>query len=264
MVPWSVAVAAIAVFLTSLTFSIFGRGGGDLYLPIIISLLPLSYHSCAKISLFLIMLQGISMLMIYHGKHRLVDWGLAVLIGVVVGVSSFLGGFLSYQIPPTALKITFSIALLLSAYFIYRGVQAKPPIKRFGVLSRRVGRQEYYFNLAYAVPPIAFAAFMAGMVGISGGGLIIPVCIILGGVPIRVAMGTNTFLVLASSSMSFAGHMTRGGFDPLLGLIFGAAVIAGSQIGSRLHVKIGEKTLRKMFAIILVLAAIWMLAKIFI
>ena len=132
MVPWSVAVAAIAVFLTSLTFSIFGRGGGDLYLPIIISLLPLSYHSCAKISLFLIMLQGISMLMIYHGKHRLVDWGLAVLIGVVVGVSSFLGGFLSYRIPPIALKITFSIALLLSAYFIYRGVQAKPPLKRFG------------------------------------------------------------------------------------------------------------------------------------
>ena len=101
------------------------------------------------------------------------------------------------------------------------------------------------------------------MVGISGGGLIIPICVLLGGVPIRIAMGTNTFLVLTSSTMSFAGHLIRGGFDPILGGIFGCVVIVGAQIGSRFHVKIGERTLRKAFSLILVVAAAWMLLKMF-
>ena len=264
MAPWNVLAAALAIFCVSLVFSMFGRGGGDFYLPVMLSLLPLNYYSCAGISLFLIMLQGVSMLIVYHGRHRLVDWGLAILLGIIVGLSSFFGGFLSYEIPPNALKFAFSIILLISAYFIHRGVQAKPPDGGFGIWFRNTGTQRYNVNLVYAIPPIAFAAFMAGMVGISGGGLIIPICVLLGGVPIRIAMGTNTFLVLTSSAMSFAGHILKGGFDPYLGAIFGLMVITGSQIGSRLHIKINEQILRKIFSAILVAASVWMLIKIFI
>ena len=73
---------------------------------------------------------------------------------------------------------------------------------------------EFDVHIFYLVVPIAVAAFLAGMVGISGGGLIVPIAVILGGIPIgRIAMVTNTFLVLASSSMGFLGHAVNGRVD---------------------------------------------------
>lgn len=263
MEPWSIAVAASAIFATSSVFSMFGRGGGEFYLLIMLSTLSLTYYTCAGMSLFLIMLQGLSMIIVYHGKHRFVDWGLAIVLGLIVGVCSFLGGFLSYKIPAYLLKTSFSIFLLISAYFIYKGIYVKSVKSRFGIWTRKLGDNTYRVNILYITLPVAAAAFTAGMVGISGGGLIIPICVLLGGVPIRIAMGTNTFLVLTSSTMSFAGHLIRGGFDPILGGIFGCVVIVGAQIGSRFHVKIGERTLRKAFSLILVVAAAWMLLKMF-
>ena len=122
MEPWSIAVAASAIFATSTVFSMFGRGGGEFYPLIMLSTLSLTYYTCAGMSLFLIMLQGLSMIIVYHGKHRFVDWGLAIVLGLIVGVCSFLGGFLSYKIPAYLLKASFSIFLLISAYFIYKGI----------------------------------------------------------------------------------------------------------------------------------------------
>jgi len=100
-------------------------------------------------------------------------------------------------------------------------------------------------------------------VGISGGGLIVPIAVLLGGMPIRIAMGTNTFLVLASSSMGFLGHAAKGGVDWYLCAVLGTAIIAGSQIGSRMHAKVGEKSLRLGLALILTFAALWMILRVF-
>ncbi|MBW1714877.1 MAG: hypothetical protein JRJ77_03490 [Deltaproteobacteria bacterium] len=46
-------------------------------------------------------------------------------------------------------------------------------------------------------------------------------------------------------------------------LIFGAIVLVASQIGSRLHTKVKERALSGGFAVILIAASLWMIAKIF-
>jgi len=257
-------LALIGIFLTSLVFSMFGRGGGEFYLPIIITFLSIDYYTASGISLFLIMIQGISMITIFHGKYRLVDWKLAFILGFCVAISAFLGGFISYRIPAIYLKILFSSFLLFSAYLLYKGYRLEAKPGKIGVWKRNVHGFTYHVNLLYIVLPISIVAFVAGMAGISGGGLIIPICILFGGIPLRIAMATNTFLVLTSSFMGFAGHMVRGGFNPILAIELAIAIIAGSQIGARLHIKVRENILRKFFALILVIAASWMIIKIFI
>ncbi len=254
--------AAILIFLISLIFSMFGKGGGEFYVPILMTLLNLSYYRAASLSLLLITLQGLSMVIVYHGKHKLLDWTLAVILGVVVGASSFLGGFISYRIPSVYLKICFSSLLIASALMILSKKEFKG--LRLLMIRREVGEISYEIQLAGMIPPVATVAFLAGMAGISGGGLIVPICVILGGVPLRIAMATNSFLALSSSSMSFLGHVVRGGIDPMLATSLGFLVILGSQIGSRMHVKIDERRLRGFFSLILLGAALWMILKIFI
>ncbi|MCD6236629.1 MAG: TSUP family transporter, partial [Thermoplasmata archaeon] len=90
-----IIITAITIFIISLVFSMFGKGGGELYLPVMLTLLSIPFYVAAGVSLFLILLQSISMIFVYSHKHKLVDWKVALLLTVVVGVSSFLGGFVS-------------------------------------------------------------------------------------------------------------------------------------------------------------------------
>ena len=256
-------ITSILVFIVASVFSVFGKGGGELYLPILISLLPISIHMAAGVSLFVIFIQSLSMVAIYHHKHRLIDWGAAIVMSIVVGSMAFLGGYLSLKVSPVSLKILFSFLLLLSSAFLF--INKKVAVKK-GVFTwrRTAGGSSYDWHLFYTLVPLSFIALLAGMVGISGGGLIVPLCVILGGMPLRVAMGTNTFLVLVSSSMGFLGHFSKGGIDWKIALILGLMALLGSQVGSRRHTHIKEKYLRVGLASVLALAAIWMVVKIFI
>ena len=66
-----IIVTALIIFAISLVFSMFGRGGGDFYLPVIVTLLNMPFYTAAGVSLFLILIQSVSMVSIYSTRHRL-------------------------------------------------------------------------------------------------------------------------------------------------------------------------------------------------
>jgi len=240
----------------------FGKGGGELYLPVMLSMLNIAFYTAAGVSLFLIFSQSISMIFIYSQKHKLVDWKLALMLTAVVGALSFLGGFIPKDISALYLKVTFAVFLIISALLLLLNKGMKVKLGKFGVWHRRFNGGEYDVHILYLILPIMAAAFLAGMLGISGGGLIVPMAVLLGGMPIRIAMGTNTFLVLASSSMGFLGHVAKGGVDWYLCAVFGVIILAGSQIGSHMHAKVGENSLRIGLAFIEIFAALWMILRV--
>lgn len=251
------------LFVIGFVFSMFGRGGGEFILPFLISIVALPFFDIATISLFLIFSQSVIMLCVYGAKHKLVDWPLAFSLAAIVGISAFFGGFLSVHIKPIYLKGAFSVILLISAWKIWQGKKVPAKKGKFGVWHRTMPDEEYDMNFLYIVIPVAAVAFVAGMLGISGCGLIIPICILLGGVPIRVAIGTNTMLVLTSSGTSFLGHLVRGGFYWKLALVFAIATVIGALFGSRTHANISDENVKRGFVAILVVAAIWMIVKIY-
>jgi uncharacterized membrane protein YfcA len=254
------------IFAISWVFSIFGRGGGEFILPLLISIVALPFSDIKIISLFLIVIQGIVMMLVYSGKHKLTDWPVAVMLAVIVGVGAFLGGYFSFWVSPVFLKGLFAAVLLISALKMAIGKTTAARRARFGVWHRKMpgqGGEEYDVNLAYLIIPVLMVGFIAGMLGISGCGLIIPLCIVLGGVPLRIAIGTNTLLLITSTSSSFAGNLIKGTFHWELAMILALAIIVGASLGSRQHTKISEKNIKRGFIIILVVAAIWMLIQMF-
>jgi len=255
------------LFSIAFVFSMFGRGGGQFLLPLLITVLPWPFFNLATISLFLIFTQGLVMLLVYGAKHKLVDWPLALTLSIFVGVFAFLGGYFSFHVKPIYLKGTFAVVLLISAYKIWQVKKVPKKKGRFGTWHRKMpGKkgEEYDMNFLYIILPVAIIASVAGMLGISGCGLIIPLCIILGGVPMRIAIGSNTMLVLTSSGTSFLGHIARGHYPPWTYIMmFAGATIVGALLGSRTHVKIRDEYVNKGFITILVVAAVWMLVKIY-
>lgn len=255
------AAAAAAIAAASVFFSMFGKGGGEFYLPIIIAALGLPYYVAAGTTLFILVAQGASMVAVYHSRLRLLDWMLAAIAGGVAAASSFAGGFVAGSLSARTLRLVFAALLYASAVLIYRGLSARPGSLPGPRLERRVGGIAYQFNPLAAAAPVSLVAFLAGMAGISGGSLIVPILVVLGGVPLRVAIGSNSFLVLASASSAFLGHLARGGFDPRAGAVLAAVAVAGAQVGARLHARLSDRALRLLFSALMAAAATWMLAR---
>lgn len=275
MIMGSVVPAVIVVFLTASLLSLFGKGGGEFYVPLLITL-GIPFQTAATTSLLCLVFSGTAMTMIYHRKMKQVDWSLAAVLFSTAGVSALAGGFFSGGIDPFYLKMIFSITLFAAAAVMYirkAGVGEKieeemeeeeRKEKKPWIWHRKSPEGNFDMNLLYVLPPVGIVGFLAGMVGISGGGLIVPIIIILGTVPLRTAFATNSVLVLLTSIMAISGRVMGSGIDIGLALPIATAAFIGAVIGSNLSKKVDVRSLQGYFIVVLIVAAVWMLYRAFI
>ncbi len=260
----SLAVAVVAILVASTAFSATGQGGGVLYVPILLAF-GMSVHDAATISLFVIIATSISAAIIYR-RRRTIDWKLALVIEPMTFALAFAGGLLANYIDAYALKIIFGAVLIVASFFMMRPATERETAStetawshRRGHWLRTVGAHTYVVRLPWLMPVTAVAGFIAGMIGISGGIFKMPAMVLLGGVPMRIAIGTSSFMVALTALGGLSGHLVTGSFDILAALPLAAAAFVGGRLGSSLSVRVRPSTLRTYFAVLLVLIAIWMI-----
>ncbi len=254
-------IMIITFFLIAIVLSMFGKGGGEFYLPILLSF-GLPYQNSATMTLFILMISGTTMMIVFH-KKALIDWATGVLIIIFSAAGAFLGGLISANINPAYLKLTFAVLLLVSAYFIAVPPQKKQKFQMGLMWARSCCGEQYSIPVFIVFPAIFIIGFIAGMVGISGGGLVVPLLLLIGNVPLRIAFATNSLLVLFSSALGFSGHIIHTSIDWRLTLFLAGSVVFGAIIGANLSSKMNLKHLKKIFIYILIIAAGWMILKIF-
>lgn len=251
-----------AVFLiASAVFSMLGQGGGAFYVPMLLAL-SVPMYVAATTSQVLIVVVSFSSMLVF-ARARMVDWKLVLLIEPPTNVGAFLGGFLSPYIPAGFAKICFAGVLLVGAYYMY-----KPPRPAGDRHSRpahwwlwhRTGVADpYAINILVLVPVMLVAGFVAGLLGVGGGLIKVPAVVVLGGVPMSIAVGSSSLMVGVTALTGFAGHLLRGHFDLLLTGVLAAGVLVGSQIGPRFAIKRNQAALKKYFALLLVAISIWLI-----
>lgn len=102
--------------------------------------------------------------------------------------------------------------------------------------------------------------FMAGMLGIGGGIIVIPALAIILGFSQQEAQGTSLAMMLPPVGIfAVINYYKAGHVDLRVAAILAAFFIVGSIFGSKLAVKIPQDALKKIFGIFLLLVAIKML-----
>ena len=102
--------------------------------------------------------------------------------------------------------------------------------------------------------------FMAGMLGIGGGIIVIPALAIILGFTQQEAQGTSLAMMLPPVGIfAVINYYKAGHVDLRVAAILAIFFIVGSIFGSKLAVKIPQDVLKKVFGIFLVLVAIKML-----
>ncbi|RLD12988.1 sulfite exporter TauE/SafE family protein [candidate division KSB1 bacterium] len=256
---------SLALFLLiSIVLSAVGLGGGAFYVPLL-SALGYPFSIASSTSLFLIMLTGLSAFTRFQ-KAKLVDWQLALFMDFFTDLGAFAGGYTAVRFAPVYLRIAFGVVLIIAAYFIFKMQKQKGKLKPsakkgLGYWQRDFGEEHYSLYLP-AVFPITFAiGYLSGALGIAGGLLKIPIMVLWFSVPLKIAVATSSLMVGLTGLLGFGGHLFTGQVDWKLALALGLIVIIGGQIGARFSIKMEQKKLKQILALVLVITAGWMILK---
>ena len=243
--------AVIAVgLLAGVLGAILGLGGGVVVVPALEWVAPLfgkalSIQQAVAVSQVGVLAVGLSGAASYL-RLGLVRARTGYLLSPYTIVGGALGSYLGLVLPGKAVATVFALLLLYSAFSLLRGLR----------------REEQAREPSPLVPPaMTFAGVMSGLLGIGGGTVQVPVLNLLGGVPIRQAIATSTFIMGLTAVANALVYQAGGLLDFRLAAAVALGVLVGARAGASLQSRIPAHGLKIFFSTLLVFTALQLLYK---
>ena len=257
-------IVSIFIFIVAVSMTMVGKGGGNFYV-VILAMAGIPMHQAAATGQFILFAASIAAMVIFQ-KNKSVSWSLALLIGSTTSLAALGGGYLSHLFSGFVLKLIFAFMLFASGAVMLMPVNEETKgnlKKRVGTIEIKSDGQIYGVNLWIALPVTVLTGFGSGMVGVSGGSFLVPLMVIVCGIPMHTAVGTASTLIAATAFMGFFGHAVQGDFNPAWAVSLAIITIAGGLIGGKFALKTKPRHLKKMFAYTNWLAAVFMVLNAF-
>ena len=104
------------------------------------------------------------------------------------------------------------------------------------------------------------AGFLSGMVGVGGGIIIVPALVYFLSFSQQQAQGTSLFLLLLPTGIFAVMNYYKAGYvDWKVALIISSTFLVGGFLGSKLAISIDQNTVKKVFAVFVILVGLRML-----
>ena len=241
-------------FGASFFSALVGIGGAVLIIPIVLIFqksvgLNLGMHQITGLTTLFVFVAGV-MGFWNHGRHYKIEKRLIVITGICASAGAFLGGWVQFYIPHQVILITFLALLFLIATLMLW------PIK-----SELAEMPD--FPLPTTIIGCVIGGFLAGMVGIGGGTILVPFMIVFLKIPTRKAITTGLALVALAGFFGLIGRLTYFHIIPwMLGIPLVVGIFPGSWLGTQVNRHAPTPILRKVFAVIILILAVQQVVKI--
>lgn len=245
-------LAWIGALLIGITLGLLGSGGSILTVPVLTYLVDQEVKVAIAGSLIIVAIISLFSAIPY-AREKLVKWRTVLLFGLP-GMLGAVGGAWAAQFVSDAVQmLIFAVLLLIAAYLMFM------PIKIEDEDQEHSERAVHQIMIDGCV-----VGFVTGIVGVGGGFLIIPALILLGGLSMRLAVGTSLVIIAIKSFAGFLGYLTvlealNLSLDWNIIFIFSAIGILGGWLGHRLSSEVSQTQLKKGFSVFLVLMGLFIL-----
>lgn len=213
-------------------------------LPLLTAFAGLTLKEASNVTIAQVVAASIISLVAYQ-RRGLVYGSLALYMGIASVIGGVAGGVGSRALTSHAVEWLFLVAVSVAI-----GLLLVP------VSEPAVAHDKPPFARLQAIGLGAMAGTLAGLLGVGGGFLVVPLMIGTMRMPTRLAIGTTPAVILISSSGGLLGKVVSSQMRPelALALVAGAAPCAyvGTLIGRRLPVR----TLRILLGAVLVAIAV--------
>ncbi len=239
--------------LIGLALGLLGSGGSILTVPILVYLVGQPEKLAIAGSLAIV--GGIALAgALPWTLKRQVDLRSLLWFGLPGMAGTWAGAWASQWFSGAAQLALFAIVMLLAAVMMFRSsaprpLEARPPRGRLAIVG----------------DGLAVGA-ITGLVGVGGGFLIVPALVLLGRLSMQKAIGTSLWIIAMKSFTGFLGYLPvleKQGLQldwPLIGL-FIAIGAAGTLLGMQLASRLPQQTLKRAFAVFLVLMGAYIILR---
>jgi len=147
-----------------------------------------------------------------------------------------------------AMMIIFSLLLITAAVLILK----KKPISIKQEVAKEVSKLFLIF-LGISI------GLLAGLVGVGGGFLIVPILVLVAHIPMKKAVGTTLLIIALNSTIGFIGHLLNKTIDWAFIVPFSLVSILGILIGMYLSKFVSGAKLKMAFAYFLMVMVIYVI-----
>ncbi|MGL4609731.1 MAG: TSUP family transporter [Trueperaceae bacterium] len=165
--------------------------------------------------------------------------------GIPGVAGTYLGAYLSQGLTGAMQLLLFALIMLAAAYTMWRARDPRPD---------KTKHHPYWQILLEGLA----VGIITGLVGVGSGFLIIPALVLLGGLFMRLAVGTSLLIIAMKSLVGFSEYaQVLSHYHINWNLI--ALFVSLGIVGSFLSQKLPQLLLRKLFAVVLVVLGIFIL-----
>ena len=229
---------SLITLLLSTIFSMGGAGAGIALIPIL-SFLGFDFNVAKAVGLF----AGASTTItssIMNIKRKIVDYKFVFPLALAMLVFAPLGAYASSFIDEKIVKFLFMLMLFYSATMMM-----------FGKKKALFNAESIYMLFIVG----SSIGFLSGLLGVGGGNILIPLLLLIGYEPKKVAVAVS-FVVPFSALSSFFTYASYVPLDWVLLLVVALSAIVGGYIGNyMMHFKLKQSHIKKVMAGLLYLLA---------
>lgn len=248
-------MGALAGFLAGL----LGIGGGVILVPLFLWLFPLAHfpadaivHTAFGTSLAIIIPTSISSTL-GHRKRGNVDWNMVLSLALGGTIGAILGSSAAALLPGEKLKVCFGLMQITVSLKLLLFHPRLPPETR--------ERPKSYLLLLIG----AIGGFFSAFFGIGGGVIAVPLMLIVLQLPIHLAVGNSSALIVVSSLAGTLSYIWHGWHQPdaapfslgyvniLIAGIVAPLTILCARLGVRMASRTSQDRLVKAFSVLLLI-----------
>lgn len=258
--------------LTGVLSGLLGVGGGFVLIPLLSATQVPIREAVATSLLYVVFVAAAGAWS--HLREGTVDWVLAATLAGGAIPAAPLGSLAAHHLPAALLEVVFGGLALAACAGLFLRREARlggPPDNPAPGAARAyiVWRRCRYAGIEHVFRVDALRGlllgvgigFISGLLGLGGGWLLVPLLVLVMGIPVPVAVGTSLVAILAPALTGALAHYRLGNLDPGRALPLVLAGIVGVRGGAWGVVHVPERHLKRTLVGLLLLGGGYMLAR---
>jgi hypothetical protein len=262
-------ILLVSSLAAGLLGALSGLGGGVVIVPLLTILFHVDIHYAIGASLVSVIAtsSGAAAAYVREGFSNI---RVGMFLEIATTLGALVGAWLTTRVPTHAIGVIFGLVLLYSAYTALKQhqdiiTQRPDPLavrlRLKGTLPTGPDTHEDY--VAQRVPAgfslMSLAGILSGLLGIGSGAVKVIAMDQAMRLPFKVSTTTSNFMIGVTAAASAGLYLRSGYLAPVLAMPVMLGVLVGSLIGSRLLARVHVRTLKIVFAVIIVVLGIEMI-----
>jgi len=264
----------IASILAGIIGALGGLGGGVLIVPFLTLYfhVPISLAIGASIVSVIATSSGSAAAYV---RDKISNIRIGTFLVLFTTTGAILGAFIEHVTPVKVLFFIFGVVLIISVIPMLKKIgEEVPNVEKNDPLAEKLGLYgEYYDSVlkrevkykVTGVKPGAAMMFMAGtisgLLGIGSGAFKVLAMDFAMRLPIKVSTTTSNFMIGVTAAASAGIYFFTGDVNPFIAAPVAMGVLIGAIIGTKILVRIRSSSVRKIFAVIILIVGLEMILR---